>query len=129
VSSLHPSHNNPNGDGTLPHLNGRLSLNPSHNGDRVLLLNLHPPPPAAEAPRPVRRRQRVQEPIVEETIEEEPTDSDDNLVTETLPDGEYALEFNRSPVVGNRFRLRSVYSEARLAFTRPRGWNIKSAKP
>ncbi len=92
-----------------------------------------PPQPAAEAPRPVRRRQRVQEPIVEETIEEEPiveerTDSDDNLVTETLPEGEYALEFNRSPVVGNRFRLRSVYSEARLAFTRPRGWNIKSAK-
>jgi hypothetical protein len=41
VSSLHPSHNNPNGDGTLPHLNGRLSLHPSHNGDRVLLLNLH----------------------------------------------------------------------------------------
>jgi hypothetical protein len=42
VSSLHHSHNNPNGDGTLPHLNGRLSLHPSHNGDRVLPLNRHP---------------------------------------------------------------------------------------
>lgn len=36
----------------------------------------------------------------------------------------YNLEFNRSPIVGNRMRLRGVYSEARLAFTRPRGWKI-----
>ena len=36
----------------------------------------------------------------------------------------YTLEFNRSPIVGNRMRLRGVYSEGRLAFTRPRGWNL-----
>ncbi|BAZ38760.1 hypothetical protein NIES4101_47020 [Calothrix sp. NIES-4101] len=36
----------------------------------------------------------------------------------------YNLEFNRSPIVGNRMRLRGVYSEARLGFTRPRGWKI-----
>lgn len=34
------------------------------------------------------------------------------------------LEFNRSPIVGNRMRLRGIYSEARLGFTRPRGWKI-----
>jgi cellulose synthase operon protein B len=40
-----------------------------------------------------------------------------NLIT-------YNLEFNRSPIVGNRMRLRGVYSEARLAFTRPRAWKL-----
>ncbi|OUL22016.1 cellulose biosynthesis cyclic di-GMP-binding regulatory protein BcsB [Nostoc sp. 106C] len=40
-----------------------------------------------------------------------------NLIT-------YNLEFNRSPIVGNRMRLRGVYSEARLAFTRPRSWKL-----
>lgn len=42
--------------------------------------------------------------------------------------GEYILTFNRSPVVGNRFRLQGVFSEARLGFTRPRDWDIKGAK-
>jgi len=40
----------------------------------------------------------------------------------------YILEFNRSPIVGNRMRLRGVYSEARLAFTRPRGWKLNQGK-
>ncbi|MEM9923060.1 MAG: cellulose biosynthesis cyclic di-GMP-binding regulatory protein BcsB [Cyanobacteria bacterium P01_D01_bin.50] len=43
-------------------------------------------------------------------------------------DEEYVLEFNRSPIVGNRMRLRGVYSEGRLGFTRPRGWNVGSVK-
>jgi hypothetical protein len=30
--------------------------------------------------------------------------------------------------VGNRFRLRGIYSEGRLGFTRPRGWKLKSVK-
>lgn len=38
----------------------------------------------------------------------------------------YNLEFNRSPIVGNQMRLRGIYSEARLGFTRPRGWKIES---
>jgi hypothetical protein len=41
---------------------------------------------------------------------------------------EYALAFNRSPVVGNRLRLQGVYPETRLAFTRPQGWTVRSAK-
>lgn len=40
----------------------------------------------------------------------------------------YSLTFNRSPIVGNRLRLQGVYSEARLGFTRPRNWKLKSAK-
>ncbi len=36
----------------------------------------------------------------------------------------YDLEFNRSPIVGNHLRLRGVYSEGRLAFTRPRSWKL-----
>ncbi len=41
---------------------------------------------------------------------------------------EYDLSFNRSPIVGNRMRLRGVNSQARLAFTRPRGWNVNTVK-
>lgn len=41
---------------------------------------------------------------------------------------QYVLEFNRSPAIGNRFRLEGVYSEARLGFTRPKNWKVKSAK-
>lgn len=40
----------------------------------------------------------------------------------------YILEFNRSPVVGTRFSLRGIYDEARLGFTRPRDWKLKSVK-
>ncbi|AFY33497.1 cellulose biosynthesis cyclic di-GMP-binding regulatory protein BcsB [Calothrix sp. PCC 7507] len=40
----------------------------------------------------------------------------------------YTLEFNRSPIVGNRMRLRGVYSEGRLAFTRPRNWKLDQGK-
>jgi cellulose synthase operon protein B len=36
----------------------------------------------------------------------------------------YNLEFNRSPIVGNRMRLRGMHAEGRLGFNRPRGWKI-----
>jgi hypothetical protein len=42
--------------------------------------------------------------------------------------GQYVLEFNRSPVVGSRLRLQSIYDEARLRFTRPRNWEAESVK-
>lgn len=41
---------------------------------------------------------------------------------------QYALEFNRSPVVGNRLRLQGVYPETRLVFSRPQSWTVRSAK-
>jgi cellulose synthase operon protein B len=44
--------------------------------------------------------------------------------SKTLGSSQYVMEFNRSPVVGNRMRLRGNYSEGRLGFTRPRDWKI-----
>jgi hypothetical protein len=44
------------------------------------------------------------------------------------PGDPYILEFNRSPVVGTRFSLRGIYDEARIGFTRPRDWTLKSVK-
>jgi len=41
---------------------------------------------------------------------------------------QYALEFNRSPVVGNRLRLQGVYPQTRLEFGRPQSWTVRSAQ-
>ncbi len=41
---------------------------------------------------------------------------------------QYVLEFNRSPVVGNRLRLTGIYDEARLRFTRPRDWQTNTVQ-
>lgn len=49
------------------------------------------------------------------------------IVTPGNPE-QYVLEFNRSPVVGNRLRLESIYDETRLWFTRPRNWKTNSVK-
>lgn len=57
----------------------------------------------------------------------QPNDAD-AIVTDNSPPGQYILEFNRSPVVGNRFHLQGIYNEARLGFTRPRSWKINSVK-
>lgn len=80
----------------------------------------------------------LRESNVNERKERTPTDPDPDS-TEATPtnspeikppaDGkQYVLEFNRSPVVGTRFSLRGIYDEARLGFTRPRDWQIKSVK-
>ncbi len=44
------------------------------------------------------------------------------------PLSEYVMEFNRSPVVGNRLRLQGVYPQTRLGFTRPRNWDVETTK-
>lgn len=44
------------------------------------------------------------------------------------PLSRYEMEFNRSPIVGNRLRLQGVYPETRLGFTRPRNWEVAGAK-
>lgn len=49
-------------------------------------------------------------------------------VIQPADSGQYVLEFNRSPVVGNRLKLESIYDEVRLGFTRPRNWEPKSVK-
>ncbi|MGF1496815.1 MAG: cellulose biosynthesis cyclic di-GMP-binding regulatory protein BcsB [Elainellaceae cyanobacterium] len=47
---------------------------------------------------------------------------------EVPPLSQYVLEFNRSPVVGNRLRLQGVYPETRLGFTRPRDWTVEGVR-
>jgi cellulose synthase operon protein B len=42
--------------------------------------------------------------------------------------GQYVLEFNRSPIVGNRLRMEGIYDERRLRFTRPRNWEPESVQ-
>lgn len=46
----------------------------------------------------------------------------------TGPNSRYILQFNRSPIMGNRLRLEGIYAEGRLGFTKPRNWKLKSAK-
>lgn len=52
----------------------------------------------------------------------------ESAVDESFPTYDYVLEFNRSPIVGNRLRMEGVYPESRIGFTRPRDWKIASAK-
>ncbi|MGB5961791.1 MAG: cellulose biosynthesis cyclic di-GMP-binding regulatory protein BcsB [Coleofasciculaceae cyanobacterium] len=94
-----------------------------------------PPPEPAPEPEPEPRREAAPARSFEPTPEPEPASSDDDeppaeaeAKTANLPSGQYTLEFNRSPVVGNRFRLRGVYAESRLGFTRPRSWKVQSVK-
>ncbi|MFH7242234.1 MAG: cellulose biosynthesis cyclic di-GMP-binding regulatory protein BcsB [Spirulina sp.] len=44
------------------------------------------------------------------------------------PQSQYVLQFNRSPVVGNALQMQGVLSQARIGFTRPRHWQVESAK-
>lgn len=58
-------------------------------------------------------------------------DTDTNSTSKNLASQKtivHNLEFNRAPIVGNRMRLRGIYSEGRLAFTRPRSWEVASVK-
>jgi cellulose synthase operon protein B len=66
----------------------------------------------------------------EENSTEEPTVANQvtSKATVTKNLETYNLEFNRSPIVGNRMRLRGVYSEGRLGFTRPRGWKLDKGR-
>lgn len=101
------------------------------------------PAPAAD-PAPVNDPEPAPEPAPDSSSASAPTDSGNQSnaasVSKPVPEkpsssdkpagktSSYILTFNRSPVVGNRLRLQGVYSEARLGFTRPRNWKLKSAK-
>jgi len=97
--------------------------------------------PAAYEPRPLERQvapaevaPAEQEPENDAIAEDIPSGASGEDETQTAkaeasgPLSRYILEFNRSPIVGNRLQMRGVYSERRLGFTRPRGWDVKTAK-
>ncbi len=46
----------------------------------------------------------------------------------TGPQSQYLLEFNRSPAIGNRFRLEGINAESRIGFPRPRSWSVNGAR-
>ncbi len=54
--------------------------------------------------------------------------SDINVAANAGPKSQYILEFNRSPAIGNRFRLEGINAESRIGFTRPRNWQVAGAK-
>ncbi|MBD1909237.1 MULTISPECIES: cellulose biosynthesis cyclic di-GMP-binding regulatory protein BcsB [unclassified Leptolyngbya] len=81
-------------------------------------------PRTQPASRPSRSSRPSNRPAV--TATEAPSSSSAPAEEPTL--NQYILEFNRSPVVGNRFRLEGRMNEARLGFTRPTSWKVRSAK-
>jgi len=89
--------------------------------------------PGDESPAPKRgaierETEPSEEASTEDTSDSERLQKSRPAAAVSLPTGQYTLEFNRSPVVGDRLRLRGVHSEARIGFTRPLGWKIQSAK-
>ena len=102
-----------------------------------------PAPVEAPAPAPAPREPAAVEPAPEPAAPSTPTAPEPGSSTPTesatpspTPDTAttggptipYVLAFNRSPVVGNRLRLQGVFADTRLGFTRPRSWNLRSAK-
>ncbi|NEO97268.1 MAG: cellulose biosynthesis cyclic di-GMP-binding regulatory protein BcsB [Symploca sp. SIO2E9] len=97
-----------------------------------------PAPPRRAAPPPPRQRQQsfstprtqpsrpAPRPQRPQSVRSAPTSVSQAPATDNIPESEYILFFNRSPVVGNRLRLEGVHSEARLGFTRPRSWDPES---
>lgn len=86
-------------------------------------------PSAAPAPAPRSSQQQAApqsqpEPAEKGETAESPTSSE----AKTVPPSQYVLQFNRAPVVGNALQMEGVLSEARVGFTRPRHWDVKSAK-
>jgi cellulose synthase operon protein B len=92
-----------------------------------------PAPPVEEAPAPVAPAPETATPTPAKPTPAKPAPAKaaakpSSAATNKTPVSQYVLEFNRSPIVGNRLRLQGVYAESRLAFTRPRNWNLQAAK-
>lgn len=87
------------------------------------------PAPAAVESAPVAEPAAIEPPASEPVAQSEPEKKQDKPETANLGAlSQYILEFNRSPAIGNRFRMQGIYAESRFGFTRPRNWKVKSAK-
>lgn len=78
------------------------------------------PAPGGTSPSPAPAAPSEADPEVENPSPE-PT-------TPAAPLSQYVLQFNRSPVVGNALQMQGVLSQARIGFTRPRHWQVESAR-
>lgn len=92
--------------------------------------NPAPVAPAPVAPAPIapapRSQQTPQPPKAPAKPEQPPAEASPAATQSDL--SQYILQFDRSPVVGNALQLEGVLSQARLGFTRPRNWQVESAK-
>ncbi|HIK46686.1 MAG TPA: cellulose biosynthesis cyclic di-GMP-binding regulatory protein BcsB [Leptolyngbyaceae cyanobacterium M65_K2018_010] len=88
-----------------------------------------PSRPSAPGPSPQRNPVSPPSPVPSPGGNSEPAPQPElRPAAETAPLSQYVLQFNRSPVVGNALQLQGVLSQARLGFTRPRHWQVESAK-
>ncbi|MBW4470401.1 MAG: cellulose biosynthesis cyclic di-GMP-binding regulatory protein BcsB [Stenomitos rutilans HA7619-LM2] len=89
------------------------------------------PPSADEPPVPVEAAPPTPAPGTTPTpakADAKPDAKPNGVSASKAPTSQYVLEFNRSPIVGNRLRLQGIYAETQLAFTRPRNWNLKAVQ-
>ena len=88
------------------------------------------PRPAAEptSPEPAAPPQATPPETTPDAPEPDPPTQDPDGDEASTPLSQYVLQFNRSPIVGNALQMEGILSDARLGFTRPRNWQVESAK-
>ncbi|HEY9877946.1 MAG TPA: cellulose biosynthesis cyclic di-GMP-binding regulatory protein BcsB [Leptolyngbyaceae cyanobacterium] len=77
---------------------------------------------------PVPRRQEATQPPKANPAQPVQSPSENSPVAVQSDLSQYILQFDRSPIVGNALQLEGILSQARLGFTRPRNWQVDSAK-
>ena len=88
-----------------------------------------PQPAPGTAPSPTPSPTSSPSPATTDSTKQNPLKQSDLAVAANAgPPSQYILEFNRSPAIGNRFRLEGINAESRLGFTRPRNWQVTGAK-
>lgn len=98
----------------------RRSVEAAPRRELIAPAAIAPPAPAPQAPAASTSAPPAATP--------KPPSSTATAPASTSPTSQYVLEFNRSPIVGNRLRLQGVYPQTRLGFTRPQNWKVQSAK-
>ena len=83
------------------------------------------PPPPGDAPVVAPAKTSDTPPIAPQAPQDDPAKTAPASTKPALPasgNGQYVVEFNRSPVISHRLKLNGIYDEARIQFTRPRNW-------
>ena len=86
-------------------------------------------PSSSPSPTPSPTSSPTSSPAATDSTKPDPLKQSDLAIAANAgPPSQYILEFNRSPAIGNRFRLEGINAESRLGFTRPRNWQVTGAK-
>jgi cellulose synthase operon protein B len=67
-------------------------------------------------------------PAAAKPVAQRPTPKKRTEPVKATKPSQYIWEFNQSPLTGNRLRLEGIYPKVQVGFTKPRNWQIKSAK-